>query len=306
MKSILAFGELLWDLLPDRTVLGGAVFNCAYRLNALGNHVRFVGRVGEDDLGRRAAAAAAELGLDLDLQIDGDHATGTVSVALRNGIPDFYIVPNVAYDFIEANDRLLQAAATADALVFGTLIQRSPRSGAALAAVIEAAPQALKFLDLNLRKNCYSEEIVRRSLAAADVLKLNEDEVAETGRLLALSFGSVGEFARTLIEAFALRCVTVTLGEKGVFARSAADEQVYAPGYRVEVADTVGAGDACAAGFLHALLQGESLKSACELGNALGALVATTHGATVAILPEQIDEMIKSKMKRNVHTEFLK
>ncbi len=305
LKSILAFGELLWDLLPDRTVLGGAVFNCAYRLATLGNRVRFAGRIGNDELGRRAADEVVRLGLDLDLlQIDADHPTGMVSVTLHNGVPDFYIVPEVAYDFIETDARLLAAAAEADALVFGTLIQRSPRSRATLAAVIEAAPRVLKFLDLNLRRNCYSEETVRSSLAAADLLKLNEDEVTMTARLLGLHVDSAAEFAGAMIDAFALECVIVTLGEKGVFASSAAGEQIYEPGYRVETADTVGAGDACAAGFLHAYLGGESLRRCCALGNALGALVAATHGATAKVEKEEIDELFSKGGERIVDPQY--
>ncbi|MDZ7314835.1 MAG: carbohydrate kinase [candidate division KSB1 bacterium] len=298
-KTILAFGEILWDLLPDRTVLGGAVFNLGFRLQTLGNSVQFVSRVGADDLGRRALTQAAELGLSVDyVQIDPHHPTGTVPVRLKNGIPDFTITPDVAFDYIELNEKLINAAASADALAFGTLIQRSSVSRATLRALVESAPQAIKFLDLNLRKNCWSEEIVRWSLQAADILKLNDEEVNETARLLGLASASIAEFARKIIADYFLQCVVVTLGEKGVYACSAMGEEAYEPGYQVQVGDTVGAGDACAAGFLHGLLHGKSLAESCRLGNALGALVASTHGATETILPQQIDALLSKGAER--------
>ncbi|MDZ7371726.1 MAG: PfkB family carbohydrate kinase [candidate division KSB1 bacterium] len=305
MKSILAFGEILWDLLPDRTVLGGAVFNLGFRLQTLGNTVFLVSRVGADDLGRRALTQAAELGLSVDyIQIDPDHPTGTVPVRLKNGIPDFTITPDVAFDYIELNEELMNAAASADALVFGTLIQRACVSRATLRSLVEAAPQAVKFLDINLRKNCYTEETVRWSLQAADLLKLNDDEVGETARLLGLSSVTTIEFAQRMITDFAMQCVVVMLGEKGVYALSAAGNEVYEPGYRVQVVDTVGAGDACAAGFLHGWLNGESLAHACRLGNALGALVAATPGATEKILPQQIDALLGNGAERIIAPAF--
>lgn len=305
-KMILAFGELLWDILPDQTILGGAVFNCAYRLQSLGNEVMFAGSIGEDELGKTARAQMEKLGMSTCLlQSNSAHPTGTVNVSLKsNGAPDFYIVPNVAYDFIEPTSDLLTAASAAECLCFGTLAQRAPCSRKTLHALVEAAPQAVKFLDINLRKNCFSEETVRWSLAAADILKLNDDEVAELTALLNLKLLSLTDFSDYIMNAYHLTCVVVTLGEKGAFAQSTSGGHAYVPGYRVVVTDTVGSGDAFSAAFIQSILHGQSLRSACELGNALGALVATTHGATAVIPQKEIDCILAQKTERLVHPEF--
>ena len=152
-KIILSFGELLWDILPDCTKLGGAPFNFTYRANTLGNHGLMVSRLGEDEFGRRALAEVRSLGMATTfLQRDPLYPTGTVQVSFdADNNPDYVITPDVAYDHIEFSQTLLEAAANADCLCFGSLAQRSPKSRATLAGLIEAAALALKFFDINLR-----------------------------------------------------------------------------------------------------------------------------------------------------------
>lgn len=280
--TVVSFGELLWDLLPTGEVLGGAPFNLACRIHTLGHTAVFVSRVGEDDHGRRALAAVERLGLRNDwIQVDPCRPTGTVDVTLDDqGKADYYIVPGVAYDEIKRTEAVVEVAAGADALCFGVLAQREETSRATLRQIVRECDTPLKFLDINLRTDCYDTDSITWSLHNADILKLNDGEIGELGAMLNLSAGSIPAFCAEVIDRYALSHCVVTLGDKGAFAATDTDERVYVPGIRVTIADTVGSGDAFAAGFLCATLRGRPLGEACAFGNALGALVATHRGAT--------------------------
>jgi fructokinase len=305
-QTIVAFGEVLWDILPSCVVLGGAPFNFTYRVNSLGDTGLMASRLGRDALGREASEKVASLGLDASLlQWDDEAPTGTVQVSFdAQNNPDFVIVPNVAYDRIEFTEALAAAAAKADCLCFGTLAQRSAESRATLAAVLKTASHALKLLDINLRKDCYDERSVTFSLQKADVLKLNEDEAHELGEMLGIPHGTITEFCAAIVDAWALRFCLVTLGEKGAFGVSADGERSYAPGYRVRLVDSLGSGDAFSAGFAHKILRGVSLEGAVAFGNILGAIVATQTGATARTNDDDINGFPEERMERHVHPEF--
>jgi fructokinase len=301
-KTILAFGEILWDLLPTGPALGGAPFNFAFRVNTLGDHGTIASRVGRDDLGRRAHDQVAALGMDTGyLQWDDQHPTGTVRITLdASGSPDFFIVPEVAYDFIEITERLRQAVAAADAFCFGTLVQRTSPARSALRGLLEDADQSLKFLDINLRKDCYTREILLASLERADVLKMNLAEARYLAEVFEITRTSLAESCAELVERCGLECCVVTLGEHGVFALQPAGQPVYLPGYAVAVVDTIGSGDALSAGFVHAYLRQQPLAECCALGNALGTLVATRHGATAPITRAELDAFRQGRHERVV------
>lgn len=290
MKTILAFGETLWDLLPDGAVLGGAACNFAYRAGSLGDRARLVTRLGRDELGRRAFEALSSLGLETAfVQWDEHKPTGTVPVKIDGrGVPEFRIVPDVAYEFIEPADELLALAAEADAVYFGTLGQRGEVSRRTLSRVLEAAPRALRFLDINLRKDCDSADVVEGSLSRAQVLKLNEGEARELRRRFGLGGDTPAALAREIRERWSLRACVVTLGEEGALAVSP-EEEVAVAGRRVRVVDTVGSGDAFSAAFLSRYLAGRPLRECCRFGNDLGALVAAKKGATAPISREEIE-----------------
>ena len=301
-KTILAFGELLWDILPQATVLGGAPFNFAYRVHALGNRAWMISRLGRDQLGQLAFKKAIELGLDTTwLQWDDRHSTGTVQVRFdEQQNPDYVIYPDVAYDFIEWNPSLLQAAIQADCLCFGSLVQRSNTTRETLSHLLQAAPQALKFLDINLRKDCYDGNSISFSLQQAQLLKLNEDEAYQLANLLSMSWKSLPDFCAGMIKEWSLIYVIVTLGEKGAFAMGQDGIAYYTPGYQVPLADPCGAGDGFSAGFLHQLLQRASLAQACEFGNLIGAMVATQQGATVPIAKTDMEAFQKDHHQRTI------
>jgi fructokinase len=302
-KTIFAFGELLWDILPSCTILGGAPFNFAYRVNSLGDTGLMVSRLGRDELGRKALDQVVQLGLDTTyIQWDDHLPTGTVQVSFgEDNKPDYVIVPQVAYDRIELTDALVDAVSTADCLCFGTLSQRSEESRKTIEQLLERADISLKLLDINLRKDCYSLETIIFSLQKADVLKLNEDEAHQLGRMLDVSHENIPEFCEEMLTKWYLKHCVVTLGEKGAFAMSAGGERVYVPGYKVKLADSIGSGDAFSAGFVSKLLRGMSISQATRFGNVLGALVATKEGATSEVTLDEIGLFHNQNYERDIY-----
>ncbi len=288
--KIVAFGEILWDLLPEGRTLGGAPFNFAYRVNSLGDIAFPVSRLGRDHLGREAWDLVTSFGIDPSyLQWDDSFPTGTVRVSFdAANNPDFVIVPSVAYDFIESTPGLEQIVRSADCLCFGTLIQRSDVSRQALYRLLENAASCRRLLDINLRRNCFTAETVRQSIAAANILKLNEKEAVAVGEMLGLPQLALPELTLQMAKRAGLEAVVVTLAEKGVFAASREGDLVYVPGFRVTVVDSLGAGDAFSAGFIHQSLRGASLREACAFGNLLGAVTATKRGGTPSISTDEI------------------
>jgi len=305
-KSIFSFGEVLWDLLPGQRILGGAPFNFVYRVNSLGDTGYMVSRLGRDLLGEEAFEKIKSLDLDTRfIQWDERHPTGTVKVSFDTANnPDFVILPGVAYDYIEHTPELLKSVAKADCLYFGTLTQRAETSQKTLQKLLEAAKQCVKFLDMNLRKDCFSKESIKFSLKQADILKLNEDEARFLADIFNYSFISIPLFCEEMINKWNLRFCLVTLAEKGAFAASQTGESVYCPGYNINFVDSVGAGDAFSAGFVFKLLKGSSFQQGCQFGNILGALVATQTGATTKLTPETIENFLSQKNQRHIHSDL--
>jgi fructokinase len=290
-----AFGEALWDMLPAGAKLGGASLNFIYRIQTLGHRGVLMSRLGRDDLGERALAKMSDLGMVTDhIQWDEARPTGIVNVTLdESKTPDFDIVQDVAYDYIQPSDSIRRVVDESECLYCGTLIQRAKRSRNTLYELLERFSGRYALVDVNLRKNCYTGETVRASLQRADILKLSEQEVAEVADMAGLKGASLTAFMRDLFDKSSAECCVVTLGTKGAFAASREGELVYEPTYEVAVEDTTGSGDAFTAGFLHGLLSGASLAAACRFGNALGALVAAREGGTHVVSTEAVETMIE-------------
>jgi fructokinase len=297
VKTLLSFGETLWDLLPAGPVLGGAPCNLAYRVNALGERGLIVTRLGQDELGRKAALAIEALGMDTRcIQWDPAHATGTVPVTVdARGIPDYTILQDVAYDYIEPAADLRALASSADCVCFGSLSQRSERSGRTLLELLSAAPRALKFFDVNLRKGCYSAPVLERSLYKTDILKLNDSEALELGRMFGLSGRTPEAIAAEMLGRWGLKGCVVTLGEDGAYA-VAGGREARAKGWTIDVVDTIGSGDAFSAAFVTCWLRGKPLEDCVYFGNALGAMVAGTKGATTPIDVAEINRFCGRKI----------
>lgn len=291
--KIAAFGEVLWDLLPDASVLGGAPFNFTYRMNSLGHEGIMISAVGKDELGENALRTISALQIsNRYIQVNPAYSTGTVNVffdEFRN--PDYEITKNVAYDFVTCNEGLERLMAETDCICFGTLAQRNALSRHTLQRLLHDFRGKYRFLDLNLRKDCYSRDVVISSLHHADILKLNEREGFALTNLLQMKRSKLVEICRELLALFPLQYCVVTLEERGSLAVSVSGEVIYTPGFEVPLNDPLGAGDAFSAGFVNALLRGKPLQEASEEGNLLGAMVATQKGATQEIILKQLDQL---------------
>ena len=281
--NILAIGEVLWDIFEDGEHLGGAALNFSAHARKLGHSVSFVSAVGRDERGRRALEAMQGLGLSTRFvhEVRG-HPTGTVTVSLNSaGVPDFVIHRPVAYDFPELSDFDFAelAASPPEWIYFGTLYQTSPAAKALTSKLLESFPQARRFYDVNLRKDSYTTALLRELLPLATVAKLNDQEADAMQSLLGWSYQSLEDFCRGTAAQFGWQAVSVTRGEAGC-AMLVGGNYVEAPGHKVPVADTVGAGDAAAAAFVHGLAQGWPAAAIADFTNRVGALISSRPGGT--------------------------
>jgi len=285
-KKVVGLGEVLWDLLPERTCLGGAPANFAYITTLMGDQGIVASRVGEDSRGLEALRRMEELGLDIDhVQTDRQRPTGTVNVELDDeGVAKFDIAQPVAWDALEWTPDWQQLAANADAVCFGSLAQRSDASRATIRQFLRATPPGtVKVFDVNLRQCYYSHEVLAESMKLSDIVKLNDDELPKIMSLAKFPHKDEVFSAQRLIGAYDLKLVCVTRGGRGSLLIS--DQSARGgnasehPGFRVRVADTVGSGDAFTAGLVHEYLHGASLDLMNEVANLVGAWVASEVGA---------------------------
>jgi fructokinase len=281
---IVAIGEVLWDIFPESLRLGGAPLNFAAHAKRLGYDAVLVSALGGDELGERAAGEIAALGLPMRLVgRSANHPTGTAVVCIGSGGQvDFRIMRPAAYDEIRlSTEELLSLSALGPAWIYyGTLFASSPNGQETLGQLWNALPQASRFYDVNLRDGLDTAAVIPQLLSAADVVKLNESEAQVISRQFDLP-GSIEAFCRQASKRFGWRGVAVTLGERGcvVLYRG---EFAAADGLSVEVADTVGAGDAFSAAFLHGLIHDWPAAEIAGFANRVGALIASRPGAIPA------------------------
>jgi len=284
---ILGIGELLWDLLPEGARLGGAPANFAVMAGRLGAHAAILSRIGRDELGRRAVEVLEPLPADTQfLQVDPAHETGRVTVALKDGQPEYTIHEPAAWDSMELTDDWVQLAERADGLCFGSLAQRAVESRQTIQTLAaQARAGCVRVFDVNLRAPFYSGEVIQESLELASVVKMNDAEAPVLLGLLGLPEGETLRAAceRLLAEFPALKLAAVTRGGQGSLLVSREGWHEH-PGFPVKVVDTIGAGDAFTAAMTHTLLEGAGLDTAGlarlnEAGNRWGAWVASRQGA---------------------------
>jgi len=287
--EILCVGEILWDALPNGLFLGGAPFNVASHLHALGEEVAFVSRVGDDVLGEEALRRLRARGLDAELmQVDGARPTGFVRVDLdAPDDPGYEIVAPAAWDAIASTDRLEQRAEQAAALVFGSLAQRADPSRSTIQALCRT--DAMGVFDVNLRPPHDDRAIVEHSLHAADVAKLNDEELDRMRSWFDLPDGPDAAMAG-LAATFDCRAVCVTGGDEGARLWMKGHTWHH-PGHPVTVADAVGAGDAFLAAFLSGLLRERTGTRLLDRANRLGAYVAARPGAFPAYAVDDLDDI---------------
>jgi fructokinase len=278
--SVVGVGELLWDLLPDGPRLGGAPFNVVAHLGRFGCRTAYVTAVGRDELGRRATAEAARLGVATTLIQVNELPTGIVRVRLdADGSAEYEIATPAAYQAVVPPDRPDQALRDGvDLIVFGTLAQRFPGVRSATQQIIDEGSDALRLYDVNLRPGCWDPQLVERLFVLASVVKLNADEQATLAVELGLPTSPIERFSRAACDRYDLRGVCVTRGPSGA-ALLLDDVYREAPAHRVDVVDTVGAGDAFAAGLGYGLIQSWTVSEMLSVATRLGAFVASRPGA---------------------------
>ncbi len=279
--TIVGLGELLWDCLPEGRKLGGAPANFAYHANILGNKGITATRIGTDELGNEAVSILEKAGLDTSyIQRDPVHPTGTVDVTVdAKGHANYTFASNTAWDYMDLSPAWQTLAQTADAVCFGSLGQRSIISREAILGFLEMVPPTtLRVFDVNLRQNFYNAEILERSLQYCDILKLNEQELPTLANLLNIPWNDEKDALERIRHRYKLTLMCYTRSDKGSYFVSAT-ECCDHPGYRIEVADTIGAGDAFTAAVVHNYLQKKSLGEIAEAASRRGAWVATQAGA---------------------------
>jgi len=290
---IVSIGEVLWDVIDGAEYLGGAPLNFAAHAHKLGHEVYLVSAVGEDERGVRALDAVRRLGIAREFVLTvPDRPTGTAQVELDpSGKPMFRIVRPAAYDFARLTPELRKRIARVqpDWIYFGTLFHTSKTALAATLTLLEEIPSAKRIYDVNLREGHWSLAAVEKLASCTPVIKLSDGEA----EFLDASLDSNGEetsvrrFCERWCDQYNCQTVCVTLGERGC---AVYHDRLYteSPGIKVPVADTVGAGDAFAAAFVHGMGEGWPMDRCAAFANAVAALVASRPGA----IPEwRVDEV---------------
>lgn len=283
MKTIVGFGEALWDVFPEGRKIGGAPANFAYHVAQWGLDSCAVSAIGKDDLGDDIVRKFDENGLKYRLE-RVDFPTGVVQVTLdENKVPSYNIKEGVAWDNIPMTPELETLARNCRAVCFGSLAQRSSVSRATINAFVDLMPEdSLKIFDINLRQHYFNEEIVCNSMNKADILKINDEEIIVVAEMLNITGKSQKEICEVLLDRFALKMVILTCGDKGSYVLTA-EESSWVDTPKVNVVSTVGAGDSFTGTFIASILLGKTIRQAHEAAVRVSAYVCTCQGAMPAI-----------------------
>ena len=300
MKYVIGLGEALFDCLPTGRKLGGAPANFAYHVSQFGFDSCAISAIGNDELGQEIIDTFDKVGLHYCLP-KVDFPTGTVQVTLNEqGIPQYEIKLGVAWDNIPLTPELTNLAQHAQAVCFGSLAQRSEVSRATIQHFLESTPKdTLKVFDINLRQRWYNREVIETSLQHCNILKINDEELdivapmllsvtTDPADLIAADKEKAVRVCRALIELYELKMLILTCGTNGSYVITK-DKCSFIDTPKVEVADTVGAGDSFTATFIAKILAGASIEQAHEMAVKVSAYVCTQSGA-MPVLPKEFVE----------------
>ncbi len=280
--NIVLFGEVLADIFPDRTVLGGAPFNVARHLKAFGQNPLLITRMGNDSLRDEVLSAMSKSGMEtLGIQTDNLYPTGQVVVHILEQGHRFEILPMQAYDFIHSGVAHMSClSANPDMVYYGTLAQRNDVSRRALKNLLRST-NAAKFLDINLRTPWYDEKVLRHSLKNAQIVKINNDELAELTQLFALPGTTDEQQALELITLFDLSELIITCGNRGAWHINREGKKIAVKPANIEtgLADTVGAGDGFASVCILGELKRWPMRKTLERAHAFAGAICTIRGA---------------------------
>jgi fructokinase len=300
---ILSTGEVLWDIVDEKEFLGGAPLNFSANSRRLGNFVALLTGVGDDELGRKALRQMNSLGLNTDfVQVVREAPTGTAQVTLdKSGSATFQIGRPAAFDVLNVDSGLIHRCQTVlpDWIYFGTLANVHAPNEEMLHSLVDQLQPVKCFYDMNLRDGHWNLPLIERLSALATVIKLNDEEAK---RIFDIKFGNLPytleRFCECWAGAFGVQLICVTMGGAGCALYSNHSFQTFA-GYSVDVVDTVGAGDAFAAGLLYGLDLGWSPQRIAFFANALGAMIASRRGATPEWTVEECYVMIDGRQNKS-------
>ena len=276
------FGEVLWDIFPDRKTLGGAPLNVALGMHAMGIDTQVVSKVGKDSLGTEIYEYLHQQGISpLLIKQCSDYPTGQVQVNLNEeGSATYEIISPVAWDQITLDSGIKSAVQQADVFVFGSLAARNEVSKKTLFQLLELA--TFSVFDVNLRPPYYTPELLIRLIKKASFIKFNDDELLEIAQFMGSDFKTLNQNIHYVASKSNTSLLCVTRGEHGAIYYD--HGTIYShSGFQIEVADSVGAGDAFLAGLITQLMQKKSPLYILEFACAMGALVAKHHGANPKI-----------------------
>ena len=278
-RYVVGLGEALWDVLPDGKKLGGAPANFAYHAGQFGLDTIAVSALGEDKLAEETIKSLEEHGLTY-LMPRVPYPTGTVQVTLSgDGIPSYEIRENVAWDNIPYTPEMTDIAKHCRAVCFGSLAQRNVTSWATIRQFLDDTPKdCLKIFDINLRQQFFTKNVIEESLKRCNVLKINDEEVVTFSHLFGYESLDMRETCQKILSTYGLQMLVLTCGTNGsyVFTPSITSFQDTP---KVEVADTVGAGDSFTGSFCAAILNGKSIEEAHKIAVKVSAYVCTQNGA---------------------------
>lgn len=280
MADVIAFGEVLWDIIDGVPHLGGAPLNFAAHVRQCGMSSAIVSAVGKDRLGELTLGKISELGVETtSIFTDPRHPTGTVDVTLNRGVPSYQIHDQVAWDFI-AFPLGSGLPMPPRAFYFGTLAQRSPVSRATLERLLALYRSSEIFFDVNLRQTFWNGAQIKVGLEAATLLKINEEEAGRLAPILTERELGIEELSLFLFSRFPrLKVILITLGEWGCQVAVRGKSPFILPAVKTRVVNPVGAGDAFSAAFIVAWLKGATARQAAEAGNIRGSRVVSIQGA---------------------------
>ena len=277
-NTVVGLGEILWDVFPERKVLGGAPANFAYHASQFGFNGYAVSAIGNDLLGKEILKSLEEKELNYLIE-QTDFPTGTVKVQLDGrGIPTYEITENVAWDNIPFTTRLENLAKNTTTVCFGSLAQRNEVSRATIHKFLDLMPaDSLKVFDINLRLKYFSKDIIIDSLNKASALKLNDEEIVKIAEIFELQ-GTDEELCQQLLDKYKLKFLILTKGPRGSYVLTPYEKSFLATP-KVTIADTVGAGDSFTAAFVASYLNGRSIAQSHQLAVEVSAYVCQQHGA---------------------------
>lgn len=287
-EIVVGMGEALWDVLPEGKKIGGAPANFAYHVSQFGLPSCVVSAIGDDALGKEIIENFTSKGLD-QLIAEVPYPTGTVQVEIdQTGIPLYDIKENVAWDNIPYTEHLDALAKRTKAVCFGSLAQRNVMSRNTINHFLDTMPKdddSLIVFDVNLRQGFYNKEILCKSMQNCNILKINDEELITVSRMFGYPDIDLQDKCWILLGKYNLKMLILTCGINGSYVFTPGNVS-FQPTPKVEVADTVGAGDSFTAAFIASILKGKSVTEAHTIAVKTSAYVCTQKGAMPILPPE--------------------